>query len=127
MKAKEFNPFRELAIAAARAADDKKAEEILLVDVRTTSILADFVLLVSVTSPAHLEAVQNAIEDMLAPSGVELCHRDGSHSAQWRVLDYGGILVHLMQSEARDFYALDKLYHDAPKQRWAPVVRKAKA
>ncbi|MBI4347468.1 MAG: ribosome silencing factor [Elusimicrobia bacterium] len=124
---REFNPFKQLAVGCARAAYDKKAEDVVLVDVRKSSIVADFMLLVSVTSPAHLEAVQAAIEDVMEPSGIELRHRDGSHSALWRVLDYGGLLVHLMHQEARHFYGLDKLYHDQPKQRWMPVARKAKA
>ncbi|MBI5201591.1 MAG: ribosome silencing factor [Elusimicrobia bacterium] len=116
--AAEASPFKFVAIAAARAAYDKKGEEILLLNVRTTSGVADYMLLVSVTSPAHLEALESEIEDTLAKSGVELRHRDGSHSGLWRVLDFGGLLVHLMHAEARSFYALDKLYHDAPKQRW---------
>lgn len=123
---REFNPFRRLAVACARAAYDKKAEDIVLIDVRKSSIVADFMLLVSVTSPAHLEAVQHSIEGVMEPSGIELRHRDGSHSALWRVLDYGGLLVHLMHGEARRFYCLDKLYHEQPKQRWMPAVRKRK-
>ncbi|MBI4423752.1 MAG: ribosome silencing factor [Elusimicrobia bacterium] len=114
----EASPFKRIAVAAARAAHDKKAEDVVLWNVRAVSGVADFLLVASVTSPAHLEAVHAAIEDMMESAGVELRHRDGSHSALWRVLDFGGLLVHLMLSETRAFYALDKLYHDAPKQRW---------
>ncbi len=114
----EASPFKFIAVAAARAAYEKKGEEIALLNVRSTSGVADFILLVTVTSPAHLEAVEHEVTDTLEKSGIELRHRDGSYSGLWRVLDYGGVLVHLMHTEARDFYALDKLYHDAPKQRW---------
>ena len=114
----EASPFKFVAVAAARAAYDKKGEEITLLNVRSTSGVADFILLVTVSSPAHLEAVEHGVSVLLEAAGIELRHRDGSHSGLWRVLDYGGILVHLMHSEARDFYALDKLFHDAPKQRW---------
>ncbi|MCX5788925.1 MAG: ribosome silencing factor [Elusimicrobia bacterium] len=85
---------------------------------RESSIVADFLLLVSVTSPAHLEAVDAAVSDLLEESGLVLRHRDGKNSNVWRVLDYGGLLVHLMNTEARAFYALDKLHHETPKQRW---------
>lgn len=122
----EASPFKFVAVAAARAADDKKGEEIALLNVRSISGVADFILLVTVTSPAHLEAVEAEITDFLERAGVELRHRDGSRSGLWRVLDYGGLLVHLMHAEARHFYGLDKLYHDAPKHRWLPVERRAK-
>ena len=114
-----------MAVAAARAAYDKKGENIVLWDVRERSILADFLLLVSVTAPAHLDAVEAAVSDLLEESGLELCHRDGRQSSIWRVLDYGGILVHLMNTESREFYALDKLHHEAPKERWKPRPRPA--
>ena len=114
----EYNPFKAMAVAAARAAYDRKGESIVLWDVRENSIVADFLLLVSVTSPAHLEAVDAAVSDLLEESGLVLRHRDGKNSNVWRVLDYGGLLVHLMNTEARAFYALDKLHHETPKQRW---------
>ncbi len=116
--------FRSLATHAARAAYDKKAENIVLLDIHRLSSLADYALLVDVQSPAHLEAVEAAVSELLEGSGVELLHRDGAHSGLWRVLDFGGLIVHLTHPEARAFYALDKLYRDAPKQRWQPRARK---
>lgn len=110
--------FKNLASAAARAADVKKGEEILLLDVHRHSGLTDYLLLVSVHSPAQLEAVEKEISDMMNSAGVELLHRDGPNDALWRVLDYGGLMVHLMYPAAREFYALDRLYHDAPHRRW---------
>lgn len=120
----EPSPFQKIAVAAARAAYDKKGEEITLLNVRSISGVADYILLVTVTSPAHLDAIETAVSDLMEAAGVEVRHRDGSHSALWRVLDYGGILVHLMHSEARAFYGLDKLFHDAPKTKWMPAERK---
>ena len=116
----EPSPFKFVAVAAARAAHDKKGEEITLLNVREISGVSDFLLLVTVTSPAHLEALESSISDALERSGIELLHRDGRQSDLWRVLDYGGLLVHLMHGDARTFYGLDKLFHDAPKHRWMP-------
>ena len=123
----EASPFRKLAVLAERAAHDKKAEDVVLVDARRVSILADYLLLATSTSPAHLDAVETAVSDGMESAGLELRHRDGSHSHQWRVLDYGGVLVHLLLGEAREFYGLDKLHHDAPKVRWqaSPAGRRA--
>lgn len=120
----EPSPFKFMAVASARAAYDKKGEEIALLNVRATSGIADFLLLVTVTSHAHMEAVESSITDLMEASGIRPRHRDGSESDQWRVLDYGGLLVHLMHAEARKFYGLDKLHHDAPKHRWLPAERK---
>lgn len=120
----EPSPFQKIAVLAARAAYDKKGEEITLLNVRMISGVADYLLIVTVTSPAHLDAVETSVSDLMESAGIEVRHRDGSHSALWRVLDYGGLLVHLMHAEARSFYGLDKLFHDAPKAKWMPAEKK---
>lgn len=112
--------FSALAPLVARAADGKKGEDIVLFDVHRVSGITDYMLLVSVGSPAHLEAVETSISEVMDTAGVALVHRDGSDSDLWRVLDYGGVMVHLMHPKAREFYALEKLYHDAPRRRWQP-------
>ena len=113
--------FSALAPLVAQTADQKKGEDILLFDVHHTSSVTDYLLLVSVTSPAHLEAMDTAIKNVMNSTGVTLLHRDGSDSGHWRVLDYGGIMIHLMLPEAREFYALEKLFHDAPRRHWQAV------
>jgi ribosome-associated protein len=110
--------FRAVAFSAARAADQKKGDGILLLNVRRRSGLTDYVLLVNVLSPAHLEAVEQSIDELMQAAGARLLHREGSDSTLWRVLDYGGLIVHLMHEEAREFYQIDKLYHGAPRMKW---------
>ncbi|MBI3548892.1 MAG: ribosome silencing factor [Elusimicrobia bacterium] len=110
--------FRKLAPLIAQAAEDKKGEDILLFDVHKQSSLTDYLLLVSVLSPAHLHAVEDEISKIMDSAGVEVLHRDGSDSDLWLVLDYGGVMVHLMHPDAREFYAIEKLYHDAPRKQW---------
>ncbi|HVE14038.1 MAG TPA: ribosome silencing factor, partial [Elusimicrobiota bacterium] len=97
------------------AADDKKGEDILVLHVRPVSEVADFLLLASVTSPAHLRAVEEAVRLALKDIGILPSRRDGRASELWRVMDYGGLIVHLMHPEARAFYQLDKLFHGARK------------
>lgn len=110
--------FRPVALLAARAADHKKGEAIRLLDSRRTQGLSEFVLLVNVLSPAHLESIEEEIDKLMKAAGVHLLHRDGGDSDLWRVLDYGGLMVHLMHEKARDFYQLDKLYHGSPELPW---------
>jgi ribosome-associated protein len=110
--------FRPIAFLAARAADQKKGDGILLLDVKKMTGLTDYVLLINVLSPAHLESIEQTIDELMKTTGVRLLHWEGSDSALWRVLDYGGLIVHLMHETAREFYQLDKLYHNAPRLKW---------
>lgn len=110
--------FRPLALQAARCASDKNAEDIVLFHIKPVSGLADFLLLATVDSPAQLEAVEDHVAREFKGRGVPLLRRDGVRSDRWRVLDYGGILVHLMHRRAREFYSLDRLFIDARRVAW---------
>ena len=110
--------FKKLAVKAARAADDKKASDIALLHVRPVSGVADYVLVVSVDSRPQLEAVEDHVKKTLKDEGALALHRDGRLSDRWRVLDYGGLLVHLMHPDARAFYRLESLFDGAKKVRW---------
>ena len=101
---------KELVCLAARLADEKKAEQIKVIDLGGASALCDYILLMTATSKPHLEAVEEEISKKLKELGYYKTNRDGADSVQWRVSDYGGFLVHIMTAEARDFYALDKLF-----------------
>jgi ribosome-associated protein len=117
--------FRRLAVLAAKSASDKLAEEIVLFHIKPMSGIADFLLLATVDSPAQLEAVEDHVSRQFKTKGVSLVRRDGARSALWRVLDYGGLIVHLMHRDAREFYSLDKLYIDARRLSWAEAPAKA--
>lgn len=101
---------KELVCYAARLADDKKAENVRVIDLCGLSSLCDFILIATATSKPHLEAVEEEISKKLKEEGYYKSNRDGGASYQWRVSDYGGFLVHLMTQEARDFYMLDKIF-----------------
>ena len=101
---------KELVCLAARLADEKKAENIQVIDLKGLSSLCDFVMIMTATSKPHLEAVEEEISKKLKELGYYKSNRDGAGSLQWRVSDYGGFLVHIMTQEARDFYALDKIF-----------------
>ena len=101
---------KELVCLAARLADDKKAENIKVIDLCGLSSLCEFILIVTATSKPHLDAVEEEISKKLKEHGVYKLNRDGRESNLWRVSDYGGFLAHIMTQEARDFYALDKIF-----------------
>ena len=118
---------KELVCLAARLADDKKAENIKVIDLGGLSSLCDYVLIMTATSKPHLEAVEEEISKKLKEIGYYKTNRDGADSLQWRVSDYGAFLVHIMTQEARDFYALDKIFSFGTEIDFTKPVKKASA
>lgn len=116
---------KELVCLAARLADEKKAENIQVIDLCGLSSLCEFVLIVTATSKPHLEAIEEEISKKLKEKGIYKLNRDGSNSNLWRVSDYGGFLAHIMTPEARDFYALDKIFSFGKTVDFAKPVKKA--
>jgi ribosome-associated protein len=106
------------ARALARAASVKKGEDISVLNVGKTSPVTDDKVIVTANSKPHLEAIESEIEKGAHDLKLRCLRRSRPASDHWRVLDYGGILVHIMTSESRDFYALEKLYHEAPRLSW---------
>ncbi len=111
--------FRKAALAAARAADDKKAGQIKLYDVRRSSTIADYLLVATVESASHSAAVQDEIDRCIQNVlGVVGRRRDGGARTNWRVLDYGGLVVHLMNEASRTFFDLERLWESARPVVW---------
>lgn len=110
--------FKTLAVSTARAVDDKKAEDVVLLDVRKTSSLVDYIIIATALSRPHLEALEHHVEKGLEHEGLHPHHRSRPRSDSWRVLDFGGIMVHLMTAEARELYDLEKLNDDAKEIAW---------
>lgn len=117
--------LKKLAVLSAKAADAKKAEDITILDLSEKSSLADFMIIASVESAPQMEAVEEEVSKALKAEGIYPLYRDGAGSGTWRVLDYGGIIIHLFLSETRSFYALEKLYHWAPSVAWRPREHRA--
>ena len=112
--------MKELVCLAARLADNKKAEDIKVIDLKGLSSLCDYILIATATSKPHLDAVEEEISKKLKEQGFYKLNRDGGDSNLWRVSDYGGFLAHIMTQEARDFYALDKIFSFGPYQKQPP-------
>jgi len=109
---------KKLAQLCRKLADDKKAEDILVLDVRKISSVTDYFVLASGTSEPHLRAIVEEISDTLRrdheifPSG-----QDGKINTAWVVLDYFDVMVHIMRSDVRQRYDLEGLWNDAPRVR----------
>ena len=116
---------KQLVCFAARVADEKKAENIKVIDLKGLSSLCDYILIMTVTSKPHLEAVEEEMSKKLKELGYYKTNRDGAESLQWRVSDYGSFLAHIMTQEARDFYALDKIFSFGEELDFSKPVKKA--
>ncbi len=110
--------IKNFAVLAARAASDKKGEDILLLRPGKKSPLADYWLFVTANSRPHLEVLEWEIKERLKASGLYCLHRAKPASDHWRALDFGGLMVHIMTAETRSFYALEKIYADSPVVDW---------
>jgi ribosome-associated protein len=109
---------RKLALLCRTLAENRKAEDIVILDVRELSSVTDYFVLVSGTSEPHLRAVVEELteklrdEHNLRPRAV-----DGTFQAAWVVLDYFDVIVHVMRQDVRDRYDLETLWGDAPRVR----------
>jgi ribosome-associated protein len=110
--------FKAVAVAAARAADEKKAEQVSVLDVRKTSPVVDYLVLATALSRPHIESLETKIVEDLEASGLGVHHRSRPRSDTWRVLDFGGVMVHLMSADARELYALERLHDGAKEVPW---------
>jgi len=107
---------KKLALLCREMADNKKAENVLILDVRELSSVTDYFVIASGTSEPHLRAIVNEIEDKLREDyGVRPRAMDGTFQTAWVVLDYFDVIVHVMRSDVRDRYDLETLWGDAPR------------
>ena len=103
-----------LAELAAKAALDKLAYDVIIVDLRDHNTFTDFFVICSANSEIHLESICRGIEDELEKYGVRLYHREGPPKTSWIVLDYIDVVVHVFLEEAREFYQIERLWADSP-------------
>ncbi len=104
----------ELAIVAARAASDRKAQEIIALDVSEQLVLTDVFLIASGTNERQVSAIVDAVEEEMFKSGAKPIRREGKAEARWVLLDFGDVVVHVQHAEDRVYYALERLWKDCP-------------
>jgi ribosome-associated protein len=105
---------RHLAVVAARAAADRKAQDIVALDVSERLVLTDVFVVASGRNERQVSAIVDAIEEALFREGVKVKRREGESLARWVLLDFGDIIVHVQHAEDRMYYALERLWKDCP-------------
>lgn len=103
----------QIAVQAAAAAADKKARDILVLDIHELTPIADCFVICSANSGTQIEAVAKAVRDRLGEIGIACKGTEGLDDARWVLLDFGDLVVHVFREEDRDFYHLERLWGDA--------------
>ena len=104
----------ELTRAAAEAARDKLAQDVLAFDVSEQLALTDVFLLCSASNDRQVKAVQDAVEERMLELGAKPVRREGEREGRWVLLDFSDIVVHIQHAEERVYYALERLWSDCP-------------
>jgi ribosome-associated protein len=99
---------------AVAAAEDRKAIDLQVLRLQEVSDFTDFFLICSGTSERQVQAIADAIEESLRKDRVRPLHIEGYNRGNWVLLDYGDFVAHIFQDETRRFYALERLWGDAP-------------
>ena len=102
----------EIAEAAVKLLDNKKAENIKALKIDSKTIIADYFVICTGRSNTQIKALADEVEYKLGVGGVEYIRLEGNDSPDWKVLDCKDVIVHIFSSEAREFYKLDRLWSD---------------
>ena len=100
--------------AAVAAADERQAVDLKVLDLAGVSDFTDYFLICSGTNDRQVSAIADAVDGALRELKVRPLHQEGSNSGRWVLLDYGDFIVHVFRDETRRFYALERLWGDAP-------------
>jgi len=107
---------RELALLAAEAAAEKKAEDLMVIDVAETLVITAYFVLATGRTDRQVRSIADEVEKVLRErAGVKPLGREGERDARWVLLDFGDVVVHVFQPDEREFYRLEKLWSDAPR------------
>lgn len=119
-------PSRELAEIAVKALDSKKGKEIRLIRIDKITTLAEYFVICTGTSNTQINALCDAVEKELTEKGEEPLHREGYRGGTWVLLDYGCVVVHVFNDEARKFYSLEHLWADGEEVDLSAILPHAK-
>ncbi|MGN6301382.1 MAG: ribosome silencing factor [Angustibacter sp.] len=104
----------ELVLAAAHAAADKLATDVVAIDVSDQLVITDAFVLASAPNDRQVGAIVDAVEEALRGHGAKPVRREGEREGRWVLLDYGDVVVHVQHDEERTYYALERLWKDCP-------------
>ena len=102
----------EMAKMAIEALEDKKAEDIRVIDISQVSVLADYFIIANGSNRSQIQALSDSVEEKLGRAGYPVKQMEGYETANWVLLDFGDIMVHIFDHENRIFYDLERIWRD---------------
>lgn len=107
-----MNQSVEMVKTAFNALSDKKGEDITIIDIQKVSVMADYFIIASGTNPSQVQAMVDNVENELGRKGFVCKQMEGYRSANWILMDYGDIIIHVFDRENRLFYDLERIWRD---------------
>ena len=103
---------KEIAKLAIAALEDKKAEDIKIIDISEVSVIADYFIIANGTNRSQIQALSDNVEEKLSKAGVPLRQIEGYDTANWVLLDFHDVIIHIFDKENRLFYDLERIWRD---------------
>jgi len=103
---------KEMVKLAYQALDEKKGEDIQIIEIKDISIIADYFIIANGTNSSQVDALVHSVSDTLGKKGFEPKRVEGVRSASWILMDYGDLIVHVFSKEDRLFYNLERIWRD---------------
>lgn len=107
-----MNNSKEMTTLAIKALEDKKGNDIQVIDIRDVSVIADYFIIASGTNTNQVQSLADNVEETLGRAGYEPRQTEGHNSASWILMDYNDIIVHIFSEEDRLFYDLERIWRD---------------
>lgn len=101
-----------MAQIACKAIDDKKGQDIKVIDIHTVSVIADYFVIASGTNSNQVQTIVDNVEEQLGRAGFEAKQIEGNRNSSWILMDYGDVIVHVFDEENRLFYDLERIWRD---------------
>lgn len=101
-----------MAQIACKAIDDKKGQNIKVIDIHNVSVIADYFVIASGTNSNQVQAIVDNVEEQLGRAGFEAKQIEGNRNSSWILMDYGDVIVHVFDEENRLFYDLERIWRD---------------
>ena len=101
-----------MAQIACKAIDDKKGQDIKIIDIHNVSVIADYFVIASGTNSNQVQAIVDNVEEQLGRAGFEAKQIEGNRKSSWILMDYGDVIVHVFDEENRLFYDLERIWRD---------------
>ncbi|WP_018931527.1 ribosome silencing factor [Gracilibacillus lacisalsi] len=105
---------KELVDLVAKACDDKRAEDIVLLDMQNVSLIADYFLICEGTNERQVQAIAREVKDIADEQNIDVKRMEGFEQARWVLVDLGDLVCHVFHRDERQYYNIEKLWGDAP-------------